>query len=225
MFSSELLSQLVNLYVKFSNVSCVSINEVPQQLNDYLVNNDITFRLNGELCVKSIIRFALELIKLGLDPELVSKPLSWRDFEGLVSEYLSLNDYYVIKNLRFSRKRYEVDVLGVDQVSGIGIVIDCKHWSPGYGKKGRLVRIASEHRSKVEEFSKDCLQVISKYSMLRKVKIFVSVILTLTDVVRGYVGGSFIVPILRFNDFITNLRYYIDAFDSGVVVNNCYGRN
>lgn len=180
--------------------------------------------IGNELCVNSIVKLALELVKLGLDVEVISKPLNWRDFEELINEYLNLSGYHVIKNLRFSRRRYEVDVVGVDEVSGTAVVVDCKHWSPGYGKKGRLVHIAEEHRAKVELLAEDCASLLSKYKVLSRARILVPVIVTLTDVIRGYVGGSFVVPVLRFNDFISNVKLYIDTLvsKSDIILNKCY---
>lgn len=227
MFSSESLNELAKLYVKLSNSKCVGLGEVPDQLRNYLMSGDLAYvGLDNNLCIKSTVKLALELIGLGLDVELVSKSLNWRDFESLVGEYLGLNNYYVIKNLRFSNRRFEVDVLGIDQVSALAVAIDCKHWSPGYGKRGRITNIASEHRAKVEELSKGCRQLLSKHRLLSSVEVFIPIIVTLTDIVRGYVGGSFVVPILRFNDFIANVRYYLEALTegSGGITNKCFDR-
>lgn len=180
--------------------------------------------IGNELCVSSIVKLALELVKLGLDVEVISQPLNWRDFEELINEYLNLSGYHVIKNLRFSRRRYEVDVVGIDEVSGTAVVVDCKHWSPGYGKKGRLVHIAREHRAKVEVLAEDCASLLNKYKVLSKARILVPLIVTLTDVIRGYIGGSFIVPVLRFNDFVSNAKFYIDTLvsRSDIILNKCY---
>jgi len=52
------------------------------------------------------------------------------------------------------------------------------------------------------------------------------VVVTLTDSLSGYVNGSFIVPILRFKDFISNIMYYVDILSgkSGMILNRCYDR-
>lgn len=225
MFSSDLLKELTKLYGKFSGSPCVQGGEVPEELIEYLMDKELIYlSLNNEVCIHSIVKLALELVRLGLDVEVISKPLSWRDFEELVNEYLSLSGYYVLRNLRFSRRRYEVDVLGVDEVSGIAVVVDCKHWSPGYSKKGRLAYIAREHSAKVMRLAEECASTISKYRILSKVRVLTPVIVTLTDVMHGYINGSFIVPILRFNDFIINAKLYIDTLigKSNLITNKCY---
>ncbi len=225
MFSSDLLKGLTRLYSRFSVSPCVQSSEVSEELMEYLTSKELIYlSLNNEVCVKSAVKLALELVRLGLDVEVISKPLSWKDFEELVNEYLSLNGYHVLRNLRFSRRRYEVDVLGVDHTSGIAIVVDCKHWGPGYSKKGRLNRIAGEHRAKVMRLAEECAPTTSKYRVLSKAKVLIPVIVTLTDVMHGYVGGSFVVPILRFNDFISNAKFYIDTLvsKSDLIINKCH---
>ncbi len=199
--------------------------EVPESILEFLMGNDLVYvGLSDELCIKSAVKLALELLKLGSDAETVSKPLNWKDFEELINEYLGLRGYYVIRGLRFGRRRYEVDVIGIDEVSKVAFIIDCKHWSPGYSKRGRLAHIAKEHRSKVEVLSTECDSVIGKCWALSRAKVLIPVIVTLTDVVRGYVGGSFIVPVLRFNDFICNAQFYVDSMvsRSDVIINKCY---
>jgi len=225
-FSSDLINELTKLYINFSKQRCMHRDEIPSELLEYLMGEGLIHLgiNNNELCINSIVKLALELVKLGLDVEVISKPLNWRDFEELINEYLNLSGYHVIKNLRFTRRRYEVDVVGIDEVSGTAVVVDCKHWSPGYSKRGRLIYIAKEHRAKVEVLAENCASLLSKYKVLRKARILLPVIVTLTDAIRGYIGGSFIVPVLRFNDFISNARLYTDTLvgKSDIILNKCY---
>jgi len=226
-FSSDITHKLFRIYEEFSKRNCLERSKIPESLVGYLISKDlIYFGLGDEVCIKSLVDLALELLTLGYDVESISKLLNWKYFEELVSNHLMLSGYHVIKNLRFDLRRYEVDVVGIEQSSKVGVVIDCKHWSPNYSKRGRLSRIASEHRVKVEELSIKCSYVLRDYRVLTKAKYLIPVVVTLTDSLSGYVNGSFIVPILRFKDFISNIMYYVDILSgkSGMILNRCYDR-
>lgn len=222
---SDFLGKLMTLYEGLSKRRCISLSDIGMyELIDYLIENKILYRvLNGELCVKSMVKFALELIRLGSDVERVALSLDWRDFEELISEYLKANNYLIIKNLRFGVKRNEVDVIGVNTVSSIAVVVDCKHWSPGYSKRGKLISICREHRRKVEELSNQCSSLMGMYLPLAKARYLIPVVVTLTDAVHGYFNGVFIVPIYRFNDYIVNINYYMELLGmSELVRNKCF---
>jgi len=224
-FSSETIHKLFRVYEEFSKRSCLERSELPESLVEFLISKDLIYLgLGGEVCIKSLVNLALELLSLGYDVESISKLLNWKYFEELVSNHLTLSGYHVIRNLRFGLRRYEVDVVGIEESSEVGLVIDCKHWGPNYSKRGRLTRIASDHRVKVEELSARCGYVLKDYKVLTKAKYLIPVIVTLTDSLSGYVNGSFIVPILRFKDFVSNVMYYVDLLSgrSGMVLNSCY---
>jgi hypothetical protein len=180
--------------------------------------------LSGRICIKSLVPLAINALERGGDPYRVASFLDWKDFEEFVKTYFNLSNYNVISNVRFTKRRLEVDVLAVDPVSHLGIIVDCKHWAPGYSKASKLRKVCLEHRRKVELLTKECSFIISKYPIIRKAESFIPVIVTLTDTFRGYVNDSFIVPIGTFRDFISNLRYYLEllAGEHGIVRNPCY---
>jgi len=221
----DFLDKLMALYERLSKRHCINLDDVEvYEVINYLLENGVLHRgLNRELCVKSRVKFALELIRLGSDVERVALSLDWRDFEELISECLIMNNYLIIKNLRFGVKRNEVDVIGVNTASSIAVVVDCKHWSPGYSKKGKLISVCREHRRKVEELSSQCSSLMGTYLQLAKAKYLIPVVVTLTDVIRGYFNGVFIVPIYRFNDYIVNINYYVELLGrSELVRNKCF---
>jgi len=182
--------------------------------------------LSGNICFNSLVPLALKAMELGADPEDVSRFLNWVDFEVLVSNYLSKSGLIVFRNVIFSKKRFEIDVLGVDSVSKLCLVIDCKHWKPGYRKGGKLRIITKDHRAKVELLARECSFIISKYPVLMRVEYLVPVVITLTQAVKGVINGSLIVPVLMLRDFIANLRYYIDVLGNEVMIRNpCFLSN
>lgn len=182
--------------------------------------------MTGEICFKSLLPLALKALEKGADIYEVSSLLDWRDFEELVSEYLRLSGYESIRSLRTKLRRYEYDVVAVDPVSKIGLIIDCKHWSPGYSKKGKLKYVASEHREKCLYLVKNCHQLKREFRVISRAKWFIPVIVTLTEVLRGSAEGVLIVPVGTFRDFLVNIEFYIDLIKtreySLKIINECY---
>ncbi len=181
--------------------------------------------VDGRICLKSLVPLALKVLEAGGDPLKVSLLLTWRDFEVLVLEYLKRSGFTCVHSVRFRSRRFEIDVLAADPISRIGLAIDCKHWSPGYSKSWRLREVAGRHRLKVERLCNACGDLRGGHQVLSEAREFVPVVVTLTDTTKGYVNGSFIVPVRYFRDFIRNLRYYVDLLSEGrgFVRNSCYG--
>lgn len=191
---------------------------------DLLKHLDTYFRgLDGSHCLGSLVPLSLRAIELGASPYTASRFIDWRDFEEVVLNYLLRSGFEGVKSVRLKSRRYEIDVLALEPVSRVGLAIDCKHWSPGYGKRSKLRQVATEHRLKVELLINDCEYLISKYQMLTRAKWIVPVVVTLTDSLRGYFNGSFVVPIQGFRDFINNVEYYLDVLSDfeGRVRNGC----
>ncbi len=175
------------------------------------------------VCLDSLVPIALKAIALGSDPLKVSAYLSWRDFEALVLGFLKEYGMEVLNNLRFGKRRLEVDVVGIDVVSRYSLVIDCKHWMPGYRKLGKLRQAAKEHRLRTEELSRNCIYLSGMLKGIFSIRSFIPVIVTLTDSYRGVVNGVVIVPIRYLNDFIRNIEYYVDLLGNDVLVpNECF---
>ncbi|MFL6337904.1 MAG: hypothetical protein ACJ718_02150 [Nitrososphaeraceae archaeon] len=72
------------------------------------------------------LKTAIIALQIGCDIERVSKAVTWKDFEALTLEMLHTFGYATEMNLRFTKPRCEIDVIGID--SARALVIDCKHW-------------------------------------------------------------------------------------------------
>jgi len=209
---------------------CVSREELEkiatldQILKDYVEVPNTLVSKADVLCFKTLVPIALRALEYGVDPYVVAETLDWRDFEELVLHYLSLADYEVIHSLKTFGKRYEIDVVAVNHTTGVGLVIDCKHWSPGYSKKSKLEYVASNHRVKTEYIARECWSLRNKYKTLKKARHFTPVIVTLTEVLKEPRKGCFVVPISAFRDFVINVQYYIDLLSKEVplIPNPCY---
>ncbi|MEM1931434.1 MAG: hypothetical protein QXZ60_01240 [Sulfolobales archaeon] len=207
----------------FSERPCVKPRELNSDVAEELIKLELVYSgIFGELCVRSIVQLAMVLIKRGCDPTKVSTYLSWRDFEAFVAEALLERGYEVFKNFRFGVKKWEFDVLAVNTTSSLGIAIDCKHWSPKYSSSGRMRNVALVHLEKLRKFLEWCNYELLDYPLLRKIKKFYGLIVTISESIRGSIQGVVVVPIYYFRDFIENLGYYVEELKVVALKNPCY---
>ncbi len=198
---------------------------------DYVGNVDLSeleatyVSVDGHRCFKSLIPLAFKAIEAGADIYDVSNLLDWKDFEELVLEYLRLSGLEGVRGLRSRVRRYEYDVVSVSPISGIGLIIDCKHWSPSYSKRGRLKQVASKHRLKCEHLVDTCESLKENRKLIARVKWFIPVLVTLSEPLRGPIEGVLVVPVRFFRDFIVNLEYYVDLMREPRLKlrNKCWG--
>jgi Holliday junction resolvase-like predicted endonuclease len=66
--------------------------------------------------------------------------LTWRDFEVLTLEMLHTFGYRTEMNVRFTKPRCEIDVIGIDSTRVL--IIDCKYW------KGSDISLISTYAKK-----------------------------------------------------------------------------
>ena len=177
--------------------------------------------INNETVVPlSKLKLAIYCISQGVPVDQVSLYLHWRDFEELVSEYLAAHNYVVYRSLRISPPRgLEVDVIG--QKGELGLVIDCKHWNPGYSKISKLKQASIDHYNRVKILAKKLWILARKHSKLRELRKLVPIIVTLTDVNLRFYQGVLISPISLFNDFLLNIDAILDHYNCIVRV-VCY---
>jgi len=179
--------------------------------------------LNEEIRIIDKVGIALLAIMNGADPERTSIYLSWQDFETLVSKELTEMNIEVIKNLKLKYpKPLEIDIIGIDVISKLCYIIDCKHWSPGYSKKSKLMKETTKHLERVKLFADVCEWIIPRYNIMRKCKYFVPIIITLTDPGFRAMNGCIIVPILTLRSFITESLKYLEELRAMFIKNRCY---
>lgn len=130
-------------------------------------------------------------VQSGCDLEQVSARLSWKDFEKLASEVLASLGYRAATNVRFTRPRMEIDVIGVD--GALAIAVDCKHWK----------------RSSPSTLSHQCKKQLARTEELVRrnpaIGQAVPVILTLHATGVRIAGGVPVVPVLQFRSFLMEL--------------------
>jgi len=141
------------------------------------------------------LKAAIELIKIGFPIDEIAIALSWKNFEGLVGEILSLKDFAIIKNLILTKPRMEIDVIGIRL--GIALLIDCKHW-----KRYSNSALTSAVKKQIER--------TKHYISKTPGAIAVPIIVTLYQDKLDFINGVPLVPIFQFPSFIDEFYGNLD---------------
>jgi hypothetical protein len=182
----------------FQQACGITSNSVAESALSYLQANNIGYVSKNAIkfSVSHKISGALLALRIGGDIEQVSTCLSWKDFEKLASELLTFFSYRTRTNVRLSKPRMEVDVVGTD-LDGFTLAVDCKHW-----KRNNLTSISlfcekqAARAKRLMEGDKSISQVVP-------------VVLTLhPDSVR-FIHGVPLVPILKFRSFLIDVKGFL----------------
>jgi Restriction endonuclease len=183
----------------FQQACGVTSRSVATSVFDYLESNNI-----GSIYDDNSIKFsgsdkihaALLALKIRADIEQVSTYLSWKDFEKLASELLRSFGYYTRTNLRISKPRMEIDVVGTGS-DGFAIAVDCKHWK----------------RSNLSSISNFCKKQAARANRLiehdKNVSHVVPVVLTLHTESVSFIDRVPLVPIHKFRSFIVDIKGFL----------------
>ncbi len=145
-FYTEIYFILKKTDPKVTEVWCEN-SEIPcfnkwtiYEIRDFLTNFDFVSLQKGNyqhyIVINKILFIINTINTLALDIRTLSELINYDAFEGLVSEILSKNNYFTIKNFRFSdrsnfksvtaQKKYEIDIVGIN--SKYVLLIDAKQW-------------------------------------------------------------------------------------------------
>jgi hypothetical protein len=186
---------------EFRAKSGIAGKTMARDVLDYLVKNGIgeSFRHGYSFANEDRMKLAVLALQNGTDIEMISKCLSWQDFEAFASHLLNLSGYTAECNLNFSKpSRMQIDVVGINYESKLAIVVDCKHW-----KRNNLSSISSYARKQAQRTSVLLLQIRKKISRA------IPIILTLYPTDIRLVDGVPVIPIVKFNSFIKDVPLYI----------------
>ena len=140
------------------------------------------------------------LLKLGVQPEEVSRLLSWQDFERLTAAILQVSGFEARRNVVLTKPRAQLDV--VAKGTSLILSIDCKHYSRGHGPASlRRFALAQLARSKLFRMKLDDKRPIA------------SVVLTMSEPEGRFVDGVAVVPIRTLRSFLTTIDSYTDLLD------------
>lgn len=135
-------------------------------------------------------------LELGCDPEQVSKHLSWKDFEQLAASVLSSLGYRTKTNVRFTKPRMELDVVGTS--AGLAIAVDCKHW--GRSNLSSMAQFCEKQARRAEE-------LVKRDAKIREA---VPAMLTLHAERVRLVAGVPVVPVAQFRSFAIDVQGFLE---------------
>ncbi len=177
-----------------------------QKLQNEGLINDQTGAIEANAAQR--LRLAVRAIGLGADLETVSQLLRWQEFEGMAAIALEQNGYDVSKNLRFKlgRRRWEIDIVGCRKP--LVMCIDCKHWHRRLSPS-ELRKIVEKQIERTKAFAASLPNPANRIECVRWDHArFVPSVLSLIEGSLKFYDDVPIVPVLKLQDFLTNLPVY-----------------
>lgn len=157
------------------------------------------------------VRLAMRAFELGADCERVSSIMKWKEFESLSSIVLETHGYMVETNVHFRQggRRWELDVVGCRRP--LVVCIDCKHWHRGL-HASRFKEVADQQAKRTLAFAESSSDSTVKVECTSwEEATFVPAILSLMPTKLKFHSGTPIVPMLQFQDFLTQLPLRLDS--------------
>lgn len=136
---------------------------------------------------------AVTLVSIGVDPETVSKALSWRDFESFCADIVRAEGYEARENVTLTKPRAQIDVIA--RSDSFVITMDCKHWSRLGPSALRTIARAQLRRSRLVREQKGTGRLP-----------IASAVLTLFDHKVRFAEGVAIVPVMALRSFLQSLE-------------------
>ncbi len=181
-------------------------------LLEKLQNQNLIYLNKDQIEVNSDRRLilAVKAASLGADIETIGSLLCWQEFEEVTALALQNNGYTVQKNVRFKHvdKRWEIDVVGCKKP--LVVCVDCKQWQRAITPSA-LLRIVDLQAQRAEALAEtlpnsklklDC----TKWDNAK----FVPAVLSLVPSGNKFCNKVPVVPILQFQDFISQLPAYLE---------------
>ncbi len=162
---------------------------------------------NGYIIMEDREKIIFNLLKLGFDLEDILRYFDWRDLENICGAFLTINGFYTIRNFRFKTcsKRYEIDVIGIKNEKVL--LIDCKKWR----------KMSSSMLKTAVEKQLERVKALSKVFDTLKLRVNSDRVILIPAIVTMLPGGIFfhnsvpIIPISKFNSFLSNIENVLDA--------------
>jgi Holliday junction resolvase-like predicted endonuclease len=206
------LESIVNYLLKENKATISYLAEI-SLTNEFLVKKLIEDLRginieDGIVSVENRLELAISAIHKGISPYVVSRYLSWKDFEKELSEILEQYGYEVLRNYRIRKpSRAEIDIVAIK--TGLALIVDCKHWSPRSASRGRIEFAANKQveRTKLLLENEEFLLLLGNKACIRRpceVKL-VPVLVTLVSKNYGLLNSVPVVPIKSFLNFLIEI--------------------
>lgn len=190
----------LNLLAKTYGISKNVLLELLRELNGIRI-------VNEKVYIDNKISLALSALEKGVSPKLLSKYLTWREFEAEVSRILTINGYIVYDNVIFRvKKKWQVDVIGFSRNKVV--VVDCKHWKKT--SSSQLNEASQRHYERTISLTRSLKLVELALKTDFVEGHVVPVIVTFVSSYKGLMNNVFIVPIQFFNNFLTTIDIVVE---------------
>ena len=178
---------------------------------------------NDSIHLVKRLEFLLMLEEMNIvNTSMLVNYIDWNEFEEYIaSKFRALGLEYVAGYKHSRVAQFQIDVLAIDNVKRIGYVVECKHWRRAIGST-TIAKIVAEHIKRIDKFINHCEWIASEVPGIRKVKVFIPMIVTLYTAKTWFFDGVPIVSIRYLNDFLSNIDVYIDALNVKRFANRCY---
>ncbi|MDF1538393.1 MAG: hypothetical protein P1Q69_05780 [Candidatus Thorarchaeota archaeon] len=156
---------------------------------------------------------ALKAITHGAQPEVVVENMTWKDFEGLIAQILSENNYAYTESFRrrgtATIQGMEIDVIGVKGNSII--VVDAKMWGIRSGKASALMGAVTKQITRTERLAQQLDRLSKKISGMKPGSYSLTPVMVtwLVEEVELYEGVP-VVPIFKLNSFLNEIDRFQD---------------
>ena len=163
------------------------------------------------------ISLAMRAVSNGALVENVVKHMNWKDFEGLVAQILSENNYDCVESFRrrgnAEVKGMEIDVIGLKGKTLL--VIDAKMWGIRSGKASALRTAVEKQKERTERL---CLQLDRLSKKIVKMTggnytLLPIMVTWLVEEIELHEGVP-VVPVFMLNSFLLNIAEYEDMMIS-----------
>jgi len=161
-------------------------------------------RLEGREAVfksEDSVSAAALAVKLGCSVEEASRRLSWRSFEGFVSQIFAENGYRVKTGLRLKEPRMEIDIVAYRE--GLCMAVDCKHW-------GRTVGASTMRRVVLKQVERSRHLLDADVSADLGLNRVYPVVATLFEEGVRVIEGVPVVPVMKLSGFLLEFEGYLD---------------
>ena len=188
-----------------SNIAVNLLRKLQNEGVVYLRDGVVEADTNGRM------QIAIKALSQGADVENVAILFRWQEFEEIAGIALERNGYAVQRNVRFRHggRRWEIDAVGCRKP--IVICVDCKHWHRALSPSSlRKIVDAQAERTRALADSLPNISFKLKCQNWSKAK-FIPCVLALLPGSFKFYDNVPIVPVLQFQDFISQLPVQIDA--------------
>ena len=157
-------------------------------------------RLSEELGIArepGAVLAALAKIRDGHDAESAARGLTWSEFEEFCAAAVTAAGYAVRRNVKLKSPRRQLDLLA--DSSTMCLSIDCKHWRRGAGW-GALEKLALAQVERTRQYANT--------QSSGDEKVFLPLLLTMTDNLVRIVNGVPVVPVYALRDFLASVNRF-----------------